>query len=145
MGFIDNNSNNAFLLNVLCVRVLAPPCGLSLHLLSVLLLLLLELPEVGLDGAGGLLHLNGAERRNGRGACPVAGVGFWAGQETGDSQRGNSRGGNVCSNDWGSNTNQTLKPPVKSAFFLVCSDQFQGWMTENIICGSHGWAYLRLR
>lgn len=69
-------NNDAFLLNVLCFRVCAPPCGLPLHLLSILLLLLLELPEVGLDGAGSLLHFNGAERRNGRGTCPVAGVGF---------------------------------------------------------------------
>lgn len=96
------------------------PRALSLHLLPILLLLLLELPEVGLDGAGCFLHFNGAERRNWRGARPVAGVGVWAGQKTGDSRRGrgNSRAGKVCSNDWFSNTRCTLKPPFKLAFFL---------------------------
>lgn len=96
------------------------PRSLSLHLLPVLLLLLLELSEVGLNGAGCFLHFNGAERRNRRGACPVAGVGVWAGQETGDSQRGwgNSRAGKGCSNNWGSNTCCTLKLPFKSTFFL---------------------------
>lgn len=59
---------------ILCIRVFLSPF-LSLHLLPILLLLLLELPEVGLDGAGCFLHFNGAERRNGRGARPVAGVG----------------------------------------------------------------------
>lgn len=96
------------------------PRALSLHLLPILLLLLLELPEVGLDGAGCFLHFNGAERRNWRGARPVAGVGVWAGQKTGDSRRGrgNSHAGKVCSNDWFSNTRCTLKPPFKLAFFL---------------------------
>lgn len=53
----------------------------SLHpffvrLLSVLLFLLLKLPEMGLDGGSGLLNLDGAERRsNGRWTRPIAGVG----------------------------------------------------------------------
>lgn len=48
-------------------------------LVAVLLLLLLELPEVGLDGGGRLLHLHGAQRGGGRhvrhGTHPVAHVG----------------------------------------------------------------------
>lgn len=102
-----------------CVLECVPPLGLFLYLFPILLLLLLELPEVGLDGAGCFLHFNGAERRNGRGAHPVAGAGVWAGQEAGDSQRsrGNSRTGKVCSNDWGSDTRCALKTSFKVSFF----------------------------
>lgn len=77
--------------------------SLSVHLIAVLLLLLLELPEMGLDGGGGLLNFDGAEWRNsGHGARPIAGIGVWARQDTGYSQRGrgNSHGDIVCSNDW---------------------------------------------
>lgn len=81
--------------------------SLHFHLLAILLLLLLELPEVALDGGGGLLHFNRAEWRNRRNcahaaAGPVAAVGVWAWQGTGHSQRGRSKGhGDIfCSNDW---------------------------------------------
>lgn len=81
--------------------------SLLFHLLAVLLFLLLELPEVALDGGGGLLHFNGAEGRNRRNcahaaAGPIAAVGVWAWQGTGHSQRGRSKGHGdiVCSNDW---------------------------------------------
>lgn len=81
-------------------------CSLSpslfVHLLAVLVFLLLELPVMGLDGGGGLVSFNGAERRNRRGASPIAGIGVWARQDTWYSQRGsgNSHGDIVCSNDW---------------------------------------------
>lgn len=72
-------------------------------LIAILLLLLLELSEMGLNGSGGLLDLNRAQRRSGwhvrHSTGPVADVGVWAGQDTGYSQRGrgNSHGGIVCS------------------------------------------------
>lgn len=48
----------------------------SVHLLAVLVFLLLEFPEMVLDGRGGLLNFNRAERRNSRHcACPVTGIG----------------------------------------------------------------------
>lgn len=50
---------------------------LYVHLIAILLFLLLELPEVGLDGAGGLLDFHRAERRNGGqwdSAVPIAGI-----------------------------------------------------------------------
>lgn len=84
-----------------CTRITRPSS--FVRLLAVLLFLLLELPEMGLDGGGGLLDLNGAERGSGvRGACPIAGIGVWARQDTGYSQRGwgNSHVDIVCSNDW---------------------------------------------
>lgn len=58
-----------------CVLECVSPRGLFLRLLPVLMFLLLELPEVRLDGAGRFLHSSGAERRNRRGARTVAGVG----------------------------------------------------------------------
>lgn len=91
-----------------------PSPSLFVHLLAVLVFLLLELPEVGLDGGGSLLDFNGAERRNGghghgHGARPIAGIGVWARQDTGYSQRGrgNSHGDIVCSNDSSSSTRCT--------------------------------------
>jgi len=86
-----------------CSLILPAPPSLSVHLLAVLVFFLLELPEVGLDGRGGLLNLNGAEWRDiRRGTRPIAGNGVWARQDTGDSHRGrgNSHGDKVCSNDW---------------------------------------------
>lgn len=51
----------------------------SLGLIAVLLFLLLELSEMGLNGGGRLLHFDGAQRRGGwhvwHGADPVADVG----------------------------------------------------------------------
>lgn len=60
-------------LQVSCLLLIVFP--LYVHLIAILLFLLLELPEVGLDGGGSLLRFHGAERRNGRdSAGPVAGV-----------------------------------------------------------------------
>lgn len=50
--------------------------SLFARLLAVLLFLLLQLPEVALDGCSGFLYLNRAEwRLSGGTACPVAGIG----------------------------------------------------------------------
>lgn len=76
--------------------------SIFVRLLPILLFLLLELPEMGLDGAGSLLNFNRAEWRiDGWDAPPVAGIGVWARQDTGYSHRGrgNSQGDIVCGND----------------------------------------------
>lgn len=83
---------------------LPTPPSLFVHLLAVLVFLLLELPKMGLDGCSSLLNFYWAERRNqssSSSTCPVAKIGVWAQQDTGDSQRGrsNSHGDKVCSND----------------------------------------------
>lgn len=70
----------------LFVRTLVdPPASRCLNplfsdlLIAILLLLLLELSEMGLNGGGGLLDLNRAQRRSGwhvwHGTGPVADVG----------------------------------------------------------------------
>lgn len=94
----------------------------AVHLLAVLVFLLLELPEMGLDGGGSLVSLNRAERgHSGQSACPIAGIGVWTRQDTGDSQRGrgNSHVGILCSNDWVQKHNLLLEVNWRRLFFWL--------------------------